>query len=200
MYSLATVVSAVSGGSIVSTHAGPQSSESKALRITHWMTFDPNSRRPISCKNSLLYLLQSRCIQYSTTASPVSPHLWTSSHTAVMEMELKFFRRNSTEQNPRSLVDHIQKMKSGEAPFFPATLGLVYDTLFSKVFPQPVASGSGLGGPSKIGKSATKRTFAVQKSGHVPCFGLTPTLSSRPQQGLYNRYSDSDSDSDSDYL
>ena len=62
-----------------------------------------------------------------------------------MEMEIEFFHKTSTEKNPRSLMDHIQKMNSGEAPFFPATLGLVYDKLFGDPLPQPIAPSSGLG-------------------------------------------------------
>ena len=74
----------------------------------------------------------------------IFPHpLISGSHTAVMEMEIEFFRRNFPEQNPKLLTDHIQKMELGEAPFFPATLSLVYEKLLSKALPQPVASGSG---------------------------------------------------------
>ena len=73
----------------------------------------------------------------------IFPHpLISGSHTAVMEMEIEFFRGNFPEQNPKPLTDHIQKMESGEAPFFPATLSLVYGKLLSKALPQPVAYGS----------------------------------------------------------
>ena len=87
------------------------------------------------------------------------PHPWTSRrHTAVMEMEIEFFYKNS-KKNPKLLIDHIQKMKSGEAPFFPTTLGLVYDKLFGDPLTQPTANSSGLGrsldaGNESIAKSA----------------------------------------------
>ena len=54
-------------------------------------------------------------------------------------MEIDFFRRNLTEENPELLMEHIQRMASGEAPFFSATLSLVYRKLFEKVFPLPIA-------------------------------------------------------------
>jgi hypothetical protein len=58
-------------------------------------------------------------------------------------MEIKLFHEFFTGQNPKSLMDHIQRMASGEAPYFPATLSLVYGTLAKKVLLPPIASGSG---------------------------------------------------------
>ena len=51
-----------------------------------------------------------------------------------MDLEIKFFHETPV-QDPKLLVDHIHRMASGEAPFFPATLGLVYGTLAKKVLP-----------------------------------------------------------------
>ena len=63
-----------------------------------------------------------------------------------MDMEIKFLHENFTEKDPKQLMDHIERMGSGKAPFFSKTLGLVYDKLIEKAFPKPpVPSGSGLG-------------------------------------------------------
>jgi DNA-directed RNA polymerase subunit RPC12/RpoP len=62
-----------------------------------------------------------------------------------MDMEIQFLHESFTEKDPKLLMDHIQIMGSGEAPFFSKTLGLVYDKLIEKTFKQPVPSGSGLG-------------------------------------------------------
>ena len=70
-----------------------------------------------------------------------------------MDMEIEFFRRNLTEQDPRLFVDHIQKIASEESPFLPMTLSVVYDKLFEKVFPQPVAPV--LGSTSRVDSPST---------------------------------------------
>lgn len=62
---------------------------------------------------------------------------WTSfSHKAVFDMEIQFFHERFSEKDPKLLIDHIQRMASGEAPFFSATLSLVYQKLAEKVFPK----------------------------------------------------------------
>ena len=58
-----------------------------------------------------------------------------------MDMEVEFFQSNFTQPDPKVLMDHIQKMTSGEAPYFPETLSLVYGKLFSKAFPQTTFPG-----------------------------------------------------------
>lgn len=63
-------------------------------------------------------------------------------------MEIKFFLENSTEIH-ESLKDHLERMSSGEAPFFPAMLTLLYGQLARKVFPRSAASGSSLGRPTE---------------------------------------------------
>ena len=49
-------------------------------------------------------------------------------------MEIQFFHQRVTEKHPKLLTDHIQRMASGEAPFFPTTLSLLYDKLVEKAF------------------------------------------------------------------
>ena len=82
------------------------------------------------------------------------PHPQTSSHKAVVEVEVEFFHK-FTKADPKSLMDHIQAMASGKAPFFPATLSLVYGKLFRKEFPKPIASGSVLGNFLVTGNQST---------------------------------------------
>jgi hypothetical protein len=80
-----------------------------------------------------------------------------------MDMEVEFLRRDFTEQNLKSLMDHVQRMATGEAAFFPATLSLIYGGLFQKVFPEPATSGSLLGGsPEAGGESVARSAPAVQ--------------------------------------
>ena len=59
-------------------------------------------------------------------------------------MEMKFFHGTFTGQNPELLTDHIRRMASGEAPFFAATLSLVYGALARKVLPLSITSSSSL--------------------------------------------------------
>jgi len=61
-------------------------------------------------------------------------------------MEIQFICENFTEKDPKSLMDHIQSMASGEAPFFATTLSLVYYKLVQKIFSKRAPLGSGLGG------------------------------------------------------
>jgi hypothetical protein len=58
-------------------------------------------------------------------------------------MEIQFLHKMSTEKNPKLLMDHVRRMASGEAPFFPATLGLVYYKLVEEVPPTHPPSGPG---------------------------------------------------------
>ena len=51
-------------------------------------------------------------------------------------MEIEFLHQKFTEKDPKLLMDHIQRMASGEAPFFATTLGVVYDKLAEKAFPK----------------------------------------------------------------
>lgn len=74
-----------------------------------------------------------------------------------MEMELEFFDRCCVEQKPK-LLEHIQGMSSGNAPFFPTTLSLIYEKLFGKAFAQSITPSSGL-----------------DKLGNQSAVGLTPS-------------------------
>ena len=67
-----------------------------------------------------------------------------------MDMEIEFFYKNFTEQNPELLMDHIRRMASGEASFISTTLSLIYDKLVERTFVHPTASGSG---PVKSGET-----------------------------------------------
>ena len=62
-----------------------------------------------------------------------------------MDMEINFLHECFSKKDPKQLMDHIQRMGSGEAPLFAKTLGLVYDRLIEKTFTRPVPFGSGLG-------------------------------------------------------
>lgn len=93
-------------------------------------------------------------------------------------MEIKLFHETFTEQNPKPLMDHMQRMASGEAPFFPATLSLVIGTLARKVLPRPITSGSRLGKSREIwDQSAIETAPAIQVSNSTPDVdpSLTPS-------------------------
>jgi len=47
-------------------------------------------------------------------------------------MEIWFLHERFTENYPKPLMDHTQRMASGETAFFLATLSLVYDRLVKK--------------------------------------------------------------------
>ena len=70
-------------------------------------------------------------------------HAWTlCSHKAIMDAEVEFLHKSLAKQNSKKLLmEHIERMASGEAPFFPTTLSLVYDTLVEGYFPQTTTSG-----------------------------------------------------------
>lgn len=66
-----------------------------------------------------------------------------------MDMEIEFLFRNFSETNPKAFMEHIQRMASGEAQFFPKTLSLVYDNLAERALTQPTTSGPGSGNPTE---------------------------------------------------
>ena len=53
-----------------------------------------------------------------------------------MEMEIDFLHKNITGNNPKLLTDYIQSIASGESPFFPAALSLIFDGLVGRIFPK----------------------------------------------------------------
>ena len=52
-------------------------------------------------------------------------------------MELQLLHERPAEKDLKSLMDYIQRMASGEAPFFSTTLSLVYDKLVENAFANP---------------------------------------------------------------
>ena len=60
-------------------------------------------------------------------------------------MEMQFLHERVTEKDPKLLIDRIQRMASGDAPFFPTTLSLVYDKLLEKAFEKRTPFGPGPG-------------------------------------------------------
>ncbi|KAF9649997.1 hypothetical protein BDM02DRAFT_3268320 [Thelephora ganbajun] len=84
-------------------------------------------------------------IRSKLSTSNITQELFTSfaaSHKTIMDMEIQFFHENFTKKNPKLLMDHIRRMGSGQAPFFSATLGLVYDKLVEKKITQSIPSSS----------------------------------------------------------
>lgn len=73
-------------------------------------------------------------------------------------MELEFFLKNFTEKNPKPFVEHIQRMASGEAPFFSTTLSLVYDQMVERVFTQSIAPGKSTEGGNQNVPEVTSAT------------------------------------------
>ena len=69
-----------------------------------------------------------------------------SSHQEVLDMEIQFFHERVTEKDPKLLINHLQRMASGEAPFFPTALSLVFDKLAETVFPKRIPLGPAPGG------------------------------------------------------
>ena len=67
-----------------------------------------------------------------------------------MDMEIEFLHRNLTGKDPKLLMEHIQRMASGEAPFFSKTLSLVYDKLVGCAFTRPIISDPDLGKSPEI--------------------------------------------------
>ncbi|KAF9779859.1 hypothetical protein BJ322DRAFT_1113175 [Thelephora terrestris] len=79
----------------------------------------------------------SKDIQSQLSASNIMQELFSSfsvSNEAIMEMEIDFLHNNVIEKNPKLLTDYIRSMASGESPFFPTALSLVYDGLVGKTF------------------------------------------------------------------
>jgi len=69
-----------------------------------------------------------------------------SSHKEVLDMEIQFFHERVTEKDPKLLINHLQRMASGEAPFFPTALSLVFDKLAETAFQKRTPFGPASGG------------------------------------------------------
>jgi len=85
-------------------------------------------------------------------------------------MEIQFIYENFTEKDPKPLIEYIQRMASGEAPFFAKTLGLVYDGLVGKAFSKRILPDSGPGS-----QGATTPT-PLQASTSTPSITPSPNL------------------------
>jgi hypothetical protein len=90
-------------------------------------------------------------------------------------MEIEFLHEKIPMNDPKLLMEHIQRMASGEAPFFATTLSLVHDKLIEKAFAKPVPSGSGLGKSAEVQSVADPRS-PLQASTSVPSVPI-PTSS-----------------------
>ena len=51
-------------------------------------------------------------------------------------MEIEVLYQNFIKNDPKHLVDYIQRVASGEAPFFPTTLSLVFEKLIGTKLPK----------------------------------------------------------------
>jgi hypothetical protein len=98
-------------------------------------------------------------------------------------MEIQFFHERFTEKDPELLVDHIGRMASGEAPFIPATLSLVYDKLVESAFPKHIPSVLDPGSPIPRAPASTSTVASpsTPSSPHLPQLVLLrlPVASSR---------------------
>ena len=108
-----------------------------------------------------------------------------SSHTAVIDLEVQFLLENFTEKDPKFLMEHIQRMASGETPFLPSTLSLVYDKLIEKVFVRSTATGAGPGKPAGTGGQSVKElapsTQASNPTSSIKPFPTSPLAPSTQQ-------------------
>lgn len=93
-----------------------------------------------------------------------------------MDLEIRFFLENFTERDPKQLMEHIQRMASGETPFLPTTLSLVYDKLIQKAFVRSPATSAGPGKSAGTGgQSITEPAPPTQSSNTTSSVGPPPT-------------------------
>lgn len=84
--------------------------------------------------------------------------IWTfPSHKPILDLEIRCLHETFSEKDPKSLMEHIQRMASGEALLFPTTLSLVFDELVERAFTKHIPFGSN---PGKFtwGQSVTAPT------------------------------------------
>jgi len=141
---------------------------------------DTGVQRPQSCSPRSMYSLATvlgiknirgyalKSIQSELSTSNITRELFSSfaaSHREVLDMEIRFLHERFTQRDPKFLVDYAQRVASGEATFFPATLGLVYDELVEGTFRKHTSSSSGLaGGQSVTTPQASTSTSSVTSS------------------------------------
>ena len=95
-----------------------------------------------------------------------------------MDVEIEFLHNNLTKENSKKLLmEHIERMASGEAPFFSTTLSLVYDTLVEESSPQTTTSGPHPGkSPGTGDQGVTDSTsHANQPSTSIPTVTSPPS-------------------------
>ena len=90
----------------------------------------------------------------------------TFSHGEIMDMEIEFLRGNFTEKHPKLLMEHIQRMASGEAPFFSKTLSLVYDKLVEYTSTRPTITDPDLGKSPEIRSQSIAEPASTSQRPH----------------------------------
>ena len=196
MYSLAATVGVLHG------HTSPSANAFKA-----WDQKDqrgctrvhPIQTLRLQCRARAVFFLHCEVDVYcfsSFTRFSLVPLL--SSHKEVLDMEIQFIRER--EMDHQLLIDHIRRMASGGAPFFPTTLSLVYDKLVEKaltertffdrflevargarVSPAPRAStSSSIASPSIIGCAASSSNLQA----HAPTRRPAPLPTTAKLTGL----------------
>ena len=141
------------------------------------MTALRDIRLKLSPTNVVQELFTSFAARWASTGFFCSSlHAWTSfSHQVIMDMEIRFLHENFTEKDPKLLMEHIQRMAAGKAPFFPTILRSVYRKLIEKSFGRPVPSGSGSGKSAEV-ESAADFYYSFHRSSPTPSASPTPTL------------------------
>ena len=89
-------------------------------------------------------------------------------------MEVQYFHKKFPGKDPKPLMDHIQKVASGEVSFFPNVLSLVYDKLFEKSFPKDTPSNPSI--PQVRTNQSATSSAPSQNLGFI----FTPTTPSNP--------------------
>ena len=100
-----------------------------------------------------------------------------------MDIEIQLFHESFAEKDPKLFLEHIQRMTSGEAPFFATTLSLVYDKLVEKAFARPTPSDSGVGKSPEV-QNVADPCSPFQASTSIPAVSSTASTngpSSNPQ-------------------
>ncbi|KAF9650005.1 hypothetical protein BDM02DRAFT_1688248 [Thelephora ganbajun] len=90
-------------------------------------------------------------------------------------MEIQFLHGKVIGEDPKLLMDHVHRMASGEIPFFPTTLSLVYDKLVEKSFTKPISFGLDFDSRTED-KSPIDPTPPLQTSGSTPAIDASPTI------------------------
>ena len=104
-----------------------------------------------------------------------------------MDMEIQFLHETFTGKEPELLANHIRRLGTREAWFFPTTLSLVFDRLVEKTVARSVPSGSGLGKSVKIQDTVVHTTLpqASISASPTPAIrtwaNLAASFSSRPK-------------------